>query len=71
MSGSPTDASRFLIGLRLPASAQFLDTDQVARPIAEGTVRIRCGCSVGSSTTSAGHRGELGFVFVVLSDTRA
>jgi hypothetical protein len=48
-----THASRFLIGLRLPGSAQFLDTDQVARPIAEGTVRIPYGCSVGSSTTSA------------------
>jgi hypothetical protein len=33
-----TRASRFLIGLRLPGSAQFPDTDRAARPISEGTV---------------------------------
>ena len=48
-----THASRFLTGLRSPGSAQFLDTDQVAAPIAEGMARIPYGCSVGSSTTSA------------------
>jgi hypothetical protein len=33
-----TDASRFLIDLRLPRWPQFQDADQLARAIAEGTV---------------------------------